>query len=190
MPQLTNVQSLSTVATAPSARANYSMVFLKPTSSTLRLPTTVRTAADFIVRSAVLGTLVWNLKPQLPRWRFTKDASWKMRDWLASTLLTIRTSSPISQVNFTILIPTSHKPASALDPSHSATAHRRHWLTRFCTQAQMELSIRVSATPPAHASRASVQPWCSILAAARSIESRSELEQTRYLLSRSFIHPL
>ena len=58
----------------------YCMVFLKPTSSTLRLPTTVRTAAHFIVRSAVPGTLAWNLKPQLPRWRFTKDTSSKMRD--------------------------------------------------------------------------------------------------------------
>ena len=105
-----------------------------------------------------------------------------------SMLLSIRTSSPISQVNFTILIPTSHKPASSLDPSHNATARRKHWLTRFCTQAQTGLSTRAYATLPVPALRASGQPWCSILAAARSIASHSELQQTRHRLSRSFIH--
>ena len=93
-----------------------------------------------------------------------------------------------AQVNSIISIPTSRKPAFSLDPSHNATAHRSHWLTRCCTQAQTGLSIRASAAPQAPALRASAQPWCSILAAARSIASRSEPEQTRYLLSRSFIH--
>src|ERR1700733_9344038 len=188
MLQQTNVQSQSAEATAPSARANYFMVFLKPTLSTLRLPTTVRTAADFTVRSAVPGTQAWNLKPQLQKWLFTEDASSKMRDSLASTLLTIGTSSPTSQVNFIILTPMNRKPACSLVPSHNATEHRRHWLTRCCTRAQMGLSIPASATLPAPALPASGQPWCSTLAAARSIASRCELVQTPYLLSRSFIH--
>jgi hypothetical protein len=73
-------------------------------------------------------------------------------------------------------------------PIRNATEHRRHWLTHCCTQVQMGLSIRASATPPAHALLASGQLWCSTPAAARSVASRWELGQTRYHLSRSFIH--
>jgi len=43
-------------------------------------PITVRTAADFTVRSPVPGTQAWNLRPQLQKWPFTTDASSKMRD--------------------------------------------------------------------------------------------------------------
>jgi hypothetical protein len=71
----------------------------------------------------------------------------------------IGTSSPISPVNFIILTPMSRKPACSLVPSHNATVHRRHWLTRFRRQAQVELSIRASATLPAGALRASGQLW-------------------------------
>jgi len=51
----------------------------------------------------------------------------------------------------------------------------------------MVLSIRPSAAPLARALRASGQLWFSTLAAARSIASRCELEQIRYLLSKPLI---
>ena len=108
---------------------------------------------------------------------------------MASTLLTIRTSSPISQVNFIILIPTSHKPALQRGPipqCYGASQALADALLYAGSNGIVYPSIR-------HSSGTCIACFRPALVfhprRGQEYRIRSDLEQTRYLFEQ-VIHPL